>query len=682
MSEPEAVTNAKRWLDKDKSADQARDVGLERLATAYDGFLFDLDRNTLGGERRNLASPITDVLDVPSEASEQFHEISANMVLPMIEDWKSIIGILPTVYVPPTHPGDPSSNIAANKRENIIGGIHYDSALPVKFLEGAHYSTLFGCQIPQVVPDFDSRRIRIRVNSPYRCHARVGLDGINLHHLAFDWDEDTDLLAEEYPEIKPIIDKKKSKLGLSTTPGNMVVTEWNDANHRMFLVDGQWIEGLPMVTHNWGFVPAAVIPNIVGTGSLWSRGDAQQVIGLAQTLSEVLSMSHDALFQQVHDQILIFADKPFNQMGIGPFEITQVEKGAQVQLLHGGQSLPAVGNSVAMLERLIRLMGGWPQVMSSEMDSSVISGKAFVAAQGPVAARAAIKHIIMQEYWQRINSYALMLYEKLFPYDEVRLMSVSGGVATSVLPKAGRGASDFVTFVPSQDIAGHYENLLTFPPAGTDRYRQSVEWLQYVEAGVLSINFIRENTPGVDPQAMEKEVLAEFMAKADRQAQAMQMMQPPQPGPGAPPSGAGMAGPAASGPVAGPVAQGPPAAMGGPAAQPAPMAPPMAMEAPTTTVGPNDRVTLGQVRKAFSVVKKVRGQVYLGGALVTSGFTTGPIEVWVTDPQDKGTLISQTAYGRVGRLLFHDASKSMPNEPVVNVTPAGQEAPQEVAANA
>ena len=71
----------------------------------------------------------------------------------------------------------------------------------------------------------------------------------------------------------------------------------------------------------------------------------------------------------------------------------------------------------------------------------------------------------------------------------------------------------------------------------------------------------------------------------------------------------------------------------------------------------------------------IRGIVLIGGALAATGTTNGNISLFVSDLQDKGTLISQTVYGRQGRLLFHklavDAQGNPvpPQEQTVNVTP-------------
>jgi len=664
-TEPEAVKTAKKWLQKTASEDASRDAEYEKLAAAYDGFLFDLEQGDMT-KRDSIISRTLKDDGSTDDGGDNFYEIPANMVRPLTEDWKSVIGVLPTVYVPPTQSGDPASSMNANKRERILEAIDFDSAMSIHFMEGAHYQTLYGCQIHQCVPDPDMKRVRKRVLSPYRAHARTGLDGINLHYLAFDWDEDTDLLVEEYPGLKAMLKKEDGEW-----PETMKVTEWNDKNHRLFLVDGKYVEDLPLVTHNWGFVPAVVIPNIIGTGSLWSRSDAQQAVYMTQIFSEVISMQHDALFQQVHDQVMVFADKPVTQFGVGPHQFTQFEREAKVNMLHAGVALPDVSASLAVLERLIRLQGGWPEVMSSQLDSSVISGKAFNAAQGPVQARAALKHIIMAEYMQRNNSFALMLYDKLFPNEEIEILRVTGGVSTNIFPKAGRNGSEYITFTPSRDINGRYDNLLTFSPTGTDRYRQAIEWLQYAEAEVISLNFIRENTPGIDPQAMEAEVAREFMEKAERSIRANSMamqaqMQAMGQGSATGASTAGAPTGAPAGAEAAPAEATPTQAPMTLTQTPAPQTPQASPELPGAKAG---RVTIREATQIFKAVRNVRGEVYLAGAIVSTGWTDGPIEVYVENPQDKGTLIRGTPYGAGGKLLFH--TFPLPDdEKVVNVTPA------------
>ena len=659
---PEAVKKAQRWLAKTASDDQNRNAEYEKLAAAYDGFLFDLEQGSMNKRDSIITRTLKDS-DTSGGTEMMFYEIPANMIRPLTEDWKSVIGVLPSVYVPPAKSGDQASSMAANKREKILEAIDADSAMPLHFMEGAHYQTLYGCQIHQCVPDPEAKRVRKRVLSPYRAHASMALDGINLHYLACDWEEDTDLLIDEYPALARRLKKKDGSY-----PETCMVTEWNDKEYRLFLIDGQYFDDLPLVKHDWGFVPAVIIPNVIGTGSIWSRSDAQQAVYMSQIYSEVISMQHDALFQQVHDQILAFADKPITQMAVGPYQITQFERDAKVQMLHQGINLPDVSASLAVLERLIRLQGGWPEVMSSEMDSSYISGKAFSAAQGPVAARAALKHILMAECMQRVNAFALMLYDKLVPNEEIEILRVTGGVATNIFPKAGRDGAEFISFVPSRDINGHYENLLTFSPTGTDRYRQSIEWLQYAEAGVISLNFIRENTQGIDPRAMEAEVAREFMEKAERGVRAQQMAMESQ----MQMQAQAMASQAPAGVESGaPMAAGAPS--GAPPEQVAPPGPAMPQqEAPEQAPPPPGakpgRVTLREAQQIFRSVRNLRGEVYLAGAIVTTGYTDGPVEVYISEPQDKGTLIRGTPYGKAGKLLFHNFPLPQ-DERVSNVTP-------------
>jgi hypothetical protein len=95
---PEAVLKAKKWLQKPSSDDQARYAEYEKLAAAYDGFLFDLAQGDM--PRRN--SVITRTLrDSPTpRAGDHFLRDTGQHDPAPTEDWKSVIGVLPSVYVP------------------------------------------------------------------------------------------------------------------------------------------------------------------------------------------------------------------------------------------------------------------------------------------------------------------------------------------------------------------------------------------------------------------------------------------------------------------------------------------------------------------------------------------------------------------------------------------------------
>ena len=80
------------------------------------------------------------------------------------------------------------------------------------------------------------------------------------------------------------------------------------------------------------------------------------------------------------------------------------------------------------------------------------------------------------------------------------------------------------------------------------------------------------------------------------------------------------------------------------------------------------RVTLREAQQIFRSVRNLRGEVYLAGAIVTTGYTDGPVEVYISEPQDKGTLIRGTPYGKAGKLLFHNFPLPQ-DERVSNVTP-------------
>ena len=696
---PEPVRKARRWLAKERPDDEVRDIEIEKLAAAYDGFIWSLAQGVYGKKQLN---PTLQDLDSNNDDDQfRYAEVSINLVKPMVEDWKSVMGILPSIKCAPAKPGDTVSQRRADKREKIIGGVWTDSNMTEQFLDGAHYRTLFGSEVVYLMPEPDLERVRMRVASPYRCHAKRMPYSPELHHLAFDIDYDTEELVEDYPECLPIIEKKGRMVGgRMVYPEEVVVTQWMDRQCRFFLVEDEWIEGLPYVMHGLGYVPGTVIPNVAGINNVWGRSDAHQLVHLSQLISELISMSYDATFQRVYDELVFFADKPITDISAGAFEALQVhQKDAKVELMHAGLQLPEIQTNLSNLERFGRLVAGWPLVQSSELDSSYVSGKAFAAAQGPVAARAALKHMITAVHYQRINSMALMLYEKYFPDREINLQVIDGGMHTSSLPVK---AAEPVVFVPRQDIAGDYGNQLVFLPAGMDRYRQTIEMLQLKEARVLSGEFIRQNMPGVDADAIVAQIRRETMEEAENAANAQglimqkqmelqaqmlqQQMQAAAVAGGPTPEGSPGGGQApAAGPSGGAAPRGPAPAgnAGGGGPQPVsgagggtPTPAPSNRQAQPGV--PRNRVTLAEAKRVFRSLRKIRGEIYLGGSLVSVGYTDGPIDVWLTDPNDGAAVISQTPYGAERRLNIHSARNGrLPDEPLVNVTPAKEQAPEE-----
>jgi hypothetical protein len=614
-------------------------------------------------------------------------ELSANLVRPQTEDWKSVLAILPSVGVPPTVPGLEESKRQADKLEKIIYAIWADSMLDVQMIAGSHYMTLMGSQVVYSCPVPSEDRIRIKIKAPYRCCAKYKLDSLDLHHLAWDTDEDTEMILDMYPSLADKIAEKKGGRIISM-PETVTYTEWNDENYRFFLVNDKWVEELPTVQHNWGFVPGAIIPNVIGTGSIWGRSDAQQVVHLSQVLSEVISMEVDGLFERIYDDVFIFDDNPIRQIANGPREWTQLSKDAHVQLLRAGMASNDISNMKGTLERLIRLIGGWPEVMSSEIDSAIPTGKAITALQGPVAARAAVKHIVTARGLERVNAFTLQLYEKMFGNETINLVALRNGVRTSIFGAAGRVGSEHIEFVPKRDINGKYDNILTFSPTGSDDYRRSIKLLQYREAGIISKDTIRQLEPGLDPEAEEAKIEREAMQDADRagraqfaaqlaiikaqaqvQAEAAMQQQQQQQAVGQPAlQQVGQVVPMAAGQAPAAIVSGP-QGIPGQGRVPSAQNPQPSAQARMARANPN-RITIQQLREQLSRVKGIKGRVFAGGQIAKMGWTESQVEIWLSNMQDKGPIFQQTDIGARNKFLVHKLTEGgLPNDGVIEVTP-------------
>jgi len=677
---PAAVVSAQRWLKKERTANLGRDLAIRRLNNAYDTRLSDLDA---GQEDYTFTRTLKDEPKRPGEtegSTPRYSEVPVPMVRAITEDWKSVMAVTPNHYCPPVSPGDDTSEREAERRENIVSGIYWDSQLDFRMQEDAHYRSLHGGSLRYALPDPSDKRVRIEARSSYKTYARLKNARRDLMFMAWDWDEDTEYVLDQFPGVERYfinnVEGWELKGERLSYPDKVTMTEWYDEKNRLVMVNDTWIEAMPWAVHNWGFVPGQVVPNIVGVG-LWGQSDALYAVHLAQLYSETLSMMQDGIFQTIYDIPIIFDDNAVGKIQIGPHEALQMSSGAHTGTLRGNVKMPEGNLILDILERTARLGAGWPKVQSSEMDSPIISGKAFVAAQGPVAARAAIKHIVSAISLERVTGYALRLYEHHFPDDEIELYTVPGAVRTSVVADRTAMGSQ-VRFVPSRDIGGVYWVVINFPPGGADQYRATIEQLQLMEAGVVSVETVRQARPGINPKVERVRTDREFREKAALQAegatimaQAQMAMQAqmaagmqgggPAGPPGAAPAGppGGQPGPAA--PSAG--AGGPPPAVNVERAQP---------QAPTPggTEQGWPRVTRAAVRAELAAVRPLRGRVFLMGAIARLGWTTGMIEIGLSDMVDKATITQKTTYGKQGRLVFQQVDENTAGGPgIINVTP-------------
>ncbi len=679
---PPAVEMARRWLKREREDNATRDQNIKRLNNAYASRLFDLDADS---DNVTLTRTMKDSTATNGQGSNpRYSEVPVPMVRSITEDWKSVMAITPNHMCPPASPGEDASEREADRREQIVGGVYYDSCLDIRVQEGSHYRTLHGAELLHCLPDPDDHRVRIDTRSPYRCYARLLNRRRELMYMAWDWEEVTEYVLSMWPAVERTLGEEDGvfrKGGQTRFPDKLLMSEWYDRTNRVVFASDKWVEDMPWAEHNWGFVPGFIIPNIVGVG-LWGESDVQHAVHLSQLYSELLSMMQDGIFQSIYDVPIIFDDNQVGKIEVGPHEALQMSSKARTGSLRQNVKMPEGNLILDILERVARIGSGWPKVQSSEMDSPVISGKAFVAAQGPVAARAAIKHVVYALGLERVTSYALKLYEKHFPDEEIKLMSLDGRVRTAAV--ASRSAMGTpLTFVPSRDIAGNHTVIINFPPGGSDQYRHTIEQLQLKEAGIISAETVRQQRPGIDPRAerlrIEREtretanlqaegatIMARaqlavqqeaMVAAAQAQMQAQGGMAPGQPQPGQQPQQSQQ-------PQQG---QGPVPALQRERREPERTG---RVQAAQQGGGNWGRISRAEVRQEIAGARPIRGRVFLMGALARLGWTTGMVELGLTDLNDKAVINQKTVYGRQGRIVYQEVPlDSVQNEAMLNITP-------------
>jgi hypothetical protein len=252
-----------------------------------------------------------------------------------------------------------------------------------------------------------------------------------------------------------------------------------------------------------------------------------------------------------------------------------------------------------------------------------------------------------------------------------------------------------------KQLIGSSRNDVIFSPA-LNQHEKLVMWLQGLGGGLVSKGYVRNQIGIPDSEAMVEEIFSEGVEEAllgavmqeiqadptqqnaesiENQGYALLQGQTapkavaavtnpggPAGAPSAGPPGGPPPGPGGGGPPVGPIAPGAPGQALSPALELPPGSPPPAASAqagpPQAPQGQDQGIKLPDVVQALSQVQ-FTGRVFLVGEIVQRQFTTGDIEVSLTDQSDQAA-VQQALPQYASNLVFH-LVKSEPSEPHVEV---------------
>jgi hypothetical protein len=673
---------------------------------------------------RSLVSVFRDLRHGGAEADR---EPDVRVTLPLIETvvakFQALLSTVPQINVltPPVgYKGlrkEETCRALADQNEKFFYGLWEQNRVSRHFNKQSWYLPLMGCCFQGVAPDFDAKTIRFMTRSPEHAFPIFDAEFDNLEAVIFKWDVPvTDAERQYGPQVLSLVDTGAGRAGnllkgmtrfgakRPTNPNIQVVQYW-DQDSKTTLVGGHQIQ---QVKHNLGFCPWVMTPFYLIPDWPYGKGVIEGNVSLFQKLNMLDSLELQAIIENVFSRLVIInpAVAP-EDIDNGPGGVIPVGQGGDVKWV-GPPPITtdlsnSMGRSMDFLQRGTHLPGS---MYGDGVASAITTGKAQHESMMPTGNIVEYVQSNIADSWERINEYALDMTQTIFPTRKVvyfgRQYTSQGWAAALEQPKR------FMQTIQGDELQDWARHELSFQPL-LNMHEKVVMGLQLGGGGLVSKRWQRDQIGIVDNNAMQDEILAEalqdqklaaLMGMAQQGAitpdgveQAFYAMEkggsaggapgagmppplPGGPGPGMPPMGGPPVGLPPGGPPPGPAMGGPP----GPGGQTLPVAlnpgespPTPGMPSPPASA-PQGQFTLDGAVSDFARIKKLKGRVFLVGEIVVKGATDGPIEVDVTDPIDKQTIINGLPDEYHGQLQFHTVPGE-PEEQHVEVGPGKKGAP-------
>lgn len=595
-------------LAKQRTASYAERDGLyETFQRYYRGKQISAGPSTLAMNQQGR--PLLRLSEAGPNSDRAF---TTQRLAPIIDDSQALLGRMPSSRVEP--PDQSEAGVAkGDLLSKYLISTHELSRMDRQQAEmGYHLPCLGdGCYTLEVDPDL--RRVTWTVLDPSTAYP-----SFMWGYKRFDI---LDLIVCYY--VDPYA--AKARWGINVAKDAQVpVTIYTSKDQRSVVVGNE----KPQLVHHveWGlrFCPAVWVFNKVN--GQFANSDIAQSLVQQDALDFMWAVMMDGV---VHNTYPIIGVRNAISVSGDPITVgpgaTPISLGTDGAILvsRSQGDLSAIQYGMDQLVNDIYAATGTTQVrQQGSMHSSIVTGRAMHAAQGPQATRVELKQQELGSAIQMVNMMTLEMQEKA---------PTLGNHEFEIYGRF-KGAS-FRQMMSGKDIDGTYRNSVSWEPVtGMNLQQKTAIAYEGAVAGLWDDVRSRELVGVEDPMGMRDRIAAQKLHEANLQAQVQGVLMAAQQG-GAPPQGqADQASGIASG--------APPGASGN--TQPAPMVmrPRGLGEAQAPPVG---GVPQGVSRQAIEnalllVVDRLKGEVFVAGDLAMQG-QGSHIEALITDARDYGRVL-------------------------------------------
>jgi len=628
---------------------QERQRNLQIIERAYAG---DYQERQRRGHWKKIFGG-SDLSDLYYDDEKQTKlRIVVNLLKPMAEAKRGLIGKMPDVRVP-VNGIDPATQMLADANELRIRAMWRESKMKRMCGDMGFYLPIHGDCVGYVDLDFETKKVKLGVRSSRGFYA-VPADSecIKIAEAVF---------TATYSGLHAAALFGKPELEGYT---NVKVYEyWNKDQHSY--VTQAWEKGFLINNKNLftPLVPLVVFPNIAIPGSLYGDSDIEQGIELVKEFNRRYSIETEAIVRTLFAPWIV--KNPLQvpkEISLDPYSVIPVGEGGDVRPAQPAQIPYQWMQGKNELRGLINTVTGTPSALTGEMDSQIVTAKAFNASLGPMNAQMEVRNQYIHDGIEMLNMLGLKAQCEIFGDEKQKTFAMTADGSQYGLEYFGK------------EIEGYYENEVYVP--GSSFIDEQTAFMQ-TQASLNQGRMSKRTAMRLDPNIPNVEdelnqIDQEKLHDAQIMAQAQQMMAqasqgPPPPGgpptgdPSAPPTGSGSANPSqaesdlyAAERGGSPAGVAPPAGESLPGGEAALSGPPLPTAgSPLEGMGAEPQQFMEPPAQGLSSVARAVVDEFRDIAAIPQGntvFLTGPVlqgvlaphscEVYLSDMNDKATVVN------------------------------------------
>lgn len=538
---------------------------------------------------------------------------TSQRLAPIVDDYAALLGRMPTSRVEAPDSTEQAQSKAELLTKYLID-THTLSDMDRQQAEAGFHLSGLGDNVYMLEVDPEIRRVVWSVVSPRVCYPSFyrGYKRFQLYDLVVQYQWDPDSIEREFGYKPSSEDKADSTVTIYVSPHQRTVVIGLEAQKA--------VRG-PHVEWDLGFCPAQWVFNKVN-GQMASS-DIAGSLGQQDFLDFAFNVLADGIVFNTYPLVGVRNPNSVGEaMIVGP-GAPPVPLGPDGDIIVR-QTQGDIRAAMSLVEQAVSDIntstGSSSVRQEGQMKSSITTGRAVHAVQGPQSTRVELKQAIVGAAIENLNAQTLAMQE-LAPYISDKPITIFRGKY--------KGRSFNEQLDPKKDIDGWTRNTVTWDTLVGMNLQQRVQLAYEGKVAKLWDDLYAAELVGVeDPIGMRERIEAQMVSEAKMQAQVQQM---------AAPAGA----PGATGV--------PPQASGAPAGGPQQQTPqaPMIMRPPglgaQQGVGASSQmITQERVRTALGLIAdRLKGEVYGVGAIANGPVLSG-LQLAITDPRDH-SLVTQAA---------------------------------------